>query len=212
MILSNGITISVHDCYGQRDDVSFIDQFEWKNSDHMKVAIQMWLASRLAAVSGESASTRARNDQLAQDEIDQIRMRLASNPKSPPAVLVYLAKGAEPKLSERIAENPQSPPELLYELATNDVSDVRQAVADNPNTPRFVLEMLMTDENPDVRYRLAENPALPMDFLTRLCAEDSHPYVAARASATLARLSCGRVFMGDFQERSRARRDVVAIR
>lgn len=211
MISTNEITISVHDCFGQRDDVSFIDQFEWKSPAHMKAAIQLWLTSRLAAVSGESSSIRSRNDQLAKEEIDQICMRLASNPKSPPAVLAYLARSADAQLSERIAENPQAPAELLYELACSDVSEVRQAVADNPNTPQFVLELLLSDENPDVRYRMAENPRLPVELLTILCAEDENPYVAARASATLARLSCGRVFRGDF-DRVKNRPEVFALR
>jgi hypothetical protein len=206
MISTNGINISVLDCFGRRDDVSFIDQFEWKTSEHLKLAVQVWLASRLAAVSGgNGGAMRRHHDEANEQEIRQIQMRLASNPKSPPVVLAYLAKNSPSVVRERIAENPQAPGELLYELACDEHSEVRCAVADNANTPRFVLEMLMSDEDADVRYRLAENANLPMELLTRLCAEDSNPYVAARASATLARLSCGRVFRADFSERFRAR-------
>ena len=207
MISSNGINISVLDCFGRRDDVSFIDQFEWKKSEHLKIAIQVWLASRLAAVAGGNGEAIKRHhDEVAQDEIEQIQMRLASNPQSPPVVLAYLAKNANRRVLERIAENAQSPGELLYELACNEDPEVRSAVADNSNTPRFVLEMLLSDEHADVRYRLAENANSPMELLTRLCAEDANPYVAARASATLARLSCGRVYCADFSDNLRSAR------
>lgn len=206
MISTNGINISVLDCFGRRDDVSFIDEFAWASSDHLKIAIQVWLASRLAAVSGGTGGAmRKHHDQLADAEIREIQLRLASNPKTPPVVLAYLARNAEAGVRERIAENPQTPGEMLYELACDDNANVRCAVSDNSNSPRFVLEMLMSDEDADVRYRLAENANLPMELLTRLCAEDSNPYVAARASSTLARLSCGRVFRADFSERFRAR-------
>lgn len=206
MISINGISISVLDCFGRRDDVSFIDQFQWNKPEHLKMAIQVWLASRLAAASGgHGGALRAHHREATDSEIRQIQMRLASNPKTPPVVLAYLARDAESCVRERIAENPQSPGELLYELACDENSDVRSAVADNSNTPRFVLELLMADEDPDVRYRLAENANLAMEFLTRLCAEDPNPYVAARASTTLAKLSCGRVFSADFSEKLRAR-------
>jgi hypothetical protein len=206
MIRSNGMSISVLDCFGRRDDVTFIDQFEWNKPEHLKLAVQVWLASRLAAVSGgNGGAMRRHHEEVADEEIRQIQMRLASNPKTPPVVLAYLARNAQRGVRERLAENPQAPGELLYELACDEDSDVRCAVADNSNTPRFVLELLMVDEDADVRYRLAENANLAMELLTRLCAEDSNPYVAARASATLARLSCGRVFSADFSERFRAR-------
>jgi hypothetical protein len=211
MIASNGIKISVTDCFGRREDGSFINEMEWESPDHVREAIKVWLASRLAAVAGEAAQTVCvRSDSLCDDELEQIRMRLASNPQSPPAVLSYLAKMASATLLERIAENPRTPAQLLEELATNPLSNVRAAVADNPSTPKEVLELLLSDADADVRYRLAENANLSEELLTRLCAEDANPYVAARASATLARLSCGRVFRGDFLERAKVR--VVAFR
>jgi len=212
MIASLGISISTLDCHGRRDDSSFISDLEWSNAEHVRAAVQLWLASRLAAASGGSSPVQgARDSSLGDQELAQIRMRLACNPKSPAAVLAYIAHTSQgSKAVERVAENPNASPELLIELAHHADGDVRAAVADNPNVTSELFEILMADENPDVRYRLAENPNLPMQLLTRLCADDSNPYVAARASATLARLSCGRVFRADFEIRGRSK--VVAIR
>lgn len=213
MIVTNGIEISGKDCFGRREDLSFIVRFNWKTSDHLKEAIQVLLAARLAeacqselpAVVEPSATgwgCRKRTDLLNEEEFERTRMQIASNPNTPPAVLEYLAKSATPKVLERIAENPRAPVCLLEKLSRSPLANVRAAVSENCNTPEETLELLTQDIDPDVRYRMAENHLMPVGLLAKLALDDN-PYVVARASQTLARLSGGRVLHRTFARRGR---------
>lgn len=204
MIEINGLEINGKDSLGRREDLSFIVRFQWKTSDHLKEAIQLLLSSRLAAlVETESMCqpfSRRFSGTIDDVEFEKIRMQIASNPSTPPTVLVYIAQGAGPAVLERIAENPQTPTTLLNLLSRHPVGAVRAAVGENLNTPEHVLARLVVDEDLDVRYRLAENPLLPHDVLLRLT-EDCNPYVAFRAVATMSRAVGGRVVRGDFSDR-----------
>lgn len=201
MIVTNGLDISGKDCFGRREDLSFIVRFHWKTPDHLKEAIQVLLAARLASAETAPKPSRRRSVVLDDLEFEQIRMQIASNPNTPPAVLAYLAKNATPTVLERIAENPRTPIELLSELASSPIAGVRAAVGENSATPLTVLEQLLTDSDADVRYRLAENPQMPLELLKRL-SEDMNPYVASRAASTAARLRSGRILRGEFGDRS----------
>ena len=95
-----------------------------------------------------------------------------------------LASDDVDNVRRRVAENPRCPQELLTELAIDENPDVRIAVAENPNTIELVKEQLARDESVDVRYSLAENPNLPISILD-LLAEDENAYVAHRARRTI---------------------------
>ncbi len=205
MIEINGLDVSGKDSFGRREDLSFIVRFQWKTSDHLKEAIQLLLSSRLSAIIEtedicEHFSKRC-SENLNDREFEHIRIKIASNPNTPPAVLIYMAKYAGAAVLERIAENPRTPPSLLDLLSTHAASDIRAAVGENMNTSEDVLQRLSVDEDVDVRYRLAENPLLPRAVLLHL-ADDSNPYVASRAASTLSRVVGGRVVRADFRDRN----------
>jgi hypothetical protein len=191
MIVTNGLDISGKDCFGRREDLSFIVRFHWKTPDHLKEAIQVLLAARLASAENMPSAKpyRRRNEFLDEQEFEQIRIQIASNPNTPTAVLEYLARNASARVLERIAENPHVPMDLLENLATHSDANIRSAVGDNLKTPASVLVKLVADEDADVRYRLAENPAMPA-FILELLTQDENPYVVARATTTMTRLSC----------------------
>lgn len=215
MIVTNGIEISGKDCFGRREDLSFIVRFNWKTSDHLKEAIQVLLAARLAAACNDLPSVaehsatgwgcRKRTDLLDEAEFERVRMQIASNPNTPPAVLEYLAKSATPRVLERIAENSRTPIELLEKLARSPLSNVRAAVADNSNTPEEILEVLVRDTDTDVRYRMAENPCMPVGMLAKLVL-DENPYISARAAQTMTKIAAGtngQVLHRNFSRRAR---------
>jgi hypothetical protein len=201
MLFINGLEISGKDYFGRREDLSFIVRFNWKTSHHLKEAIQVLLASRLDDATLDRTGRR-RSDLLDESELRQIRLHIASNPNTPPAVLSYLAKCDDCLLLERIAENPRTPQQILQRLAQSNSARVRAAVAENSNASADVLTVLGNDPDADVRYSLAENPHLPEELLLGLV-EDANPYVSSRASQTLARLQSGDVITGEFGRRLR---------
>ena len=200
MFSTNGHDIGGKDLSGKREDLTFIVRFNWKTSNHLKEAIQVLLAARLDAVceSNGMTSPRKKSEILDDQEFHRIRIMIASNPNTPPAVLNYLTRNAaESDVLERVAENPRSPVELLAVLAENEHARVRAAVAENLHTPEDVLAVLINDADPDVRYRLAENPNVGESLLEKLAA-DANPYVGHRASATLHRLQSGTIVSATF--------------
>ena len=48
MFSTNGHDIGGKDLSGKREDLTFIVRFNWKTSNHLKEAIQVLLAARLA--------------------------------------------------------------------------------------------------------------------------------------------------------------------
>lgn len=191
MIATNGYEIGGKDFFGRREDLSFIVRFQWKTSNHLKEAIQVLLAARLdecSTIEKLNKQLRNRSEVLDDREFQQIRLQIASNPNTPPAVLNYLARQGDAKLLERIAENPRTPGETLERLAQSAIPSVRIAVAENAKTPSAILATLAVDFDADVRYTLAENAQLPLEVLSQL-SDDSNPYVSHRASSTLHKLS-----------------------
>ncbi len=115
---------------------------------------------------------------------------MAGNQELSTDVLLQLSQANNYKIRLRIAENSCTPPALLNELAEDMHPEVRVAVADNPNAPYEALERLAADECIDVRYGLAENSQLPISILLHLI-NDDNPYVASRANKTANRVSNG---------------------
>ena len=124
---------------------------------------------------------------LVKSKLRPVLMRLASNPRTPPAVLSVLSSLQETALIERIAEHPLTPPEALVQLAWHAVPEVRIALVSNPNCPVWIVCKLCRDDCVDVRYSIAENPHVPLEVLL-LLSRDENPYVAGRARTTLNRV------------------------
>src|SRR5262245_48286944 len=101
------------------------------------------------------------------------------------AVLEQLAIDESEKVRRRVAENPRTPEHILIRLATDHDCDVRLSVAEHPSTPQYVLEFLALDSCADVRLGIAENPDTPTHVLCIL-AHDHNPFVHHRAKKTIA--------------------------
>lgn len=216
MIATNGYEIGGKDFFGRREDLSFIVRFQWKTSNHLKEAIQVLLAARLdesSTMERLHGQLRSRSDVLDDREFQQIRLQIASNPNTPPAVLTYLARQADARLLERIAENPRTPVETLERLAQSAIPSVRIAVAENVNTSLDLLIHLATDFDADVRYTLAENGQLPVEVLSKLV-DDSNPYVSTRALATINKVTASEatIVHHDFRDRSARGEQATASR
>lgn len=98
--------------------------------------------------------------------------------------LSWLASSEFAKIRMRVAENSMTPPAVLESLACDENPDVRLAVAGNPATPKRIIFGMVRDPDLSVRHGLAEDPNIPIDIL-RLLAEDDNPYVYLRARKTL---------------------------
>jgi hypothetical protein len=104
------------------------------------------------------------------------------------AVLEQLAIDESDRVRRRVAENPHTPEHLLIRLATDSDCEVRLSVTEHSATPAFVLEFLALDSCADVRFGIAENPDAPRHILSML-AQDHNPFVAHRARKTIGALS-----------------------
>jgi hypothetical protein len=205
MMIVSGLGEGGQEFTFKREDLSFIVRYHWKTSCHLKEAIKLLINSRKQQ---EQQPIESAPQILDATEFRQIRVIIASNPNTPPAVLVYLAAYApqDPSILERIAENPRTPYCVLERLARCEHANVRAAVAENINATPDILTLLASDVEADVRYRLAENPHLPADFLSGL-AEDSNPYVRHRAALTILRAKGGQILQGSFSVRAATQED-----
>lgn len=88
----------------------------------------------------------------------------------------------------RLAADPETDATILRKLSRQPHSAVKESLLDNPNLPGEVLFDLASDKNPDIRYLVASTPYANGGIL-RMLQEDENPYVAARASETLERVS-----------------------
>lgn len=107
---------------------------------------------------------------LAQDERDEMALTLARNPVTPTAILVALARRRH--VGPATAHNPSAPAILLAALSKHWDPDIRRATGRNPNTPAAILRQLARDPNLWVRHAVARNPRTPRETLRQLAKED----------------------------------------
>ncbi|GEM_PF-980319 len=100
-----------------------------------------------------------------------------------PELLAELSRSASDQIRLRVAENPRTPLDILKLLACDKNADVRIAVGTNPSTPAHIRYGLVFDEDPNVRLGLAEDVNTPVDLLDKLM-DDGNPYVSCRAAQT----------------------------
>lgn len=100
-----------------------------------------------------------------------------------PQSLAELAQSEVDRIRVRVAENSRAPLEVLELLSSDKSPDVRIAVGTNPSTPAHIRYSFAFDEDPNVRFGLAEDMNTPMELLEKLV-EDSNPYVSCRAKET----------------------------
>lgn len=148
-----------------------------------KLSVLVKLISEL-----QSGQEQGRHDYS--DEELYIRIVLAGNPHTSPAVLAKLATDENERVRSRVAENPETPVEILTRLATDENPEVRLSVTENAKTPASILEKLAKDLSEDVRLGIASNPRMPSHILALLL-DDSNTFVASSANRMLAELPRG---------------------
>lgn len=113
----------------------------------------------------------------------------ATSPKLSEQQAAQLASICIDDVRLKVAENSRTPKDVLHTLSDDCNAEVRSAVALNVSTPEPVLMNLVNDEDPDVRFMIASCAYMPKWVLIKLL-DDENPYVVARARKTLRRLSC----------------------
>jgi hypothetical protein len=131
----------------------------------------------------DAASFKARIPHLSR----LARYITAGSPWIPSNVLSALAYDALDQIRLRVAENPRTSAAVLVQLAFDANQEVRLAAVENANAPNVLVEILARDANDEVRFGVAENYKASADILTML-AKDRNPYVACRAEKTLRRI------------------------
>lgn len=133
---------------------------------------------------------------LPPDDAPEARLFVAAYPLAPSHLLETLAaRHPEPALLALLATNPRTPPHLLIELAAHPSAEVRAQAAQHPQLPARELLALADDPEAAVRRSLAGNSALrlPQQALLAADAEPSvrlalagQPALAAPAALVLA--------------------------
>jgi len=101
--------------------------------------------------------------------------------------LITLSKDESYRIRMRVAENRSTPPAVLELLSKDKHADVRLAAGTNPATPIDSVYLLALDEDPTVRHGLAEDHNTPIGVL-KILAKDDNAYVSHRALKTISRL------------------------
>lgn len=182
MFLTSENLVGGRDRRGIPEDLSFINDYHWQSSRHMKEAIKILLSARLDGKQEFPGTDRFGEEKA--EEQDEVQIRLAANPETSVEVLSYLGRIGNKAVCERVALNPRCGEEALEYLSKHHDADVRAAVSENKKAPFPVLLRLAKDTHPDVRFRLAENANLPNTIIEELC-QDENPFVADRALQTL---------------------------
>jgi hypothetical protein len=81
---------------------------------------------------------------LASDENLEVRLAVAKNPATPPAVLATLANDENWEVRRAAAYNPATPPAALALLVNEEDLDVRQAAVENSATPPELRAAILT--------------------------------------------------------------------
>jgi hypothetical protein len=99
-------------------------------------------------------------EDLARDEVDRIRLRVAENTATPTEVLEFLAEDKNVDVRIAVGTNSSSPPDVRRNLAFDQDLNVRLGLAEDPNTSLEVLNILSRDANPYVSCRAEQTKTL----------------------------------------------------
>lgn len=153
------------------------------------VMVTGWLLfyQRQKATLARASSTATSPDELAKlgrrGNLD-VKMRVALNPKTPPATVERIAE--QPTLRYYLVFKPDAPPVVLRKIVEDHRSkkDALLAAAGHPHAPVDVLDALSGHPDPRVRAEVARNPRVRQEILNRL-ANDADPGVADAARSSL---------------------------
>ncbi|MFE4079246.1 hypothetical protein [Paenarthrobacter sp. YIM B13468] len=136
----------------------------------------------------ESAPIRADLEDMAASRRAEVRMQVASDPRTPPDILDLLGgERRSARVRRAVAANPNTPATALALLAEDQDDEVREAVAFNGATPPEVLVEL-AGSRMDLALIVALNPDVPIGILDALVG-DPDPLVNFVASGVRAELA-----------------------
>jgi hypothetical protein len=113
----------------------------------------------------------------------EIRIKLATHPKTPPQILSQLAHDPDIEVRLALVNNPRTPVtifgEFIYPEGAEQSSKgdrIQMEIARNTNTPSRLLRRLATHSDPRIRQEVAANPHTPPQCLVDL-AQDKSGYL-----------------------------------
>ena len=112
-------------------------------------------------------------EELAEDEDEDVRLRVARNANTPASVLEQLAADENWQVRFNVAENMNTPLSVLEKLAEDDERDIRNYVAKNENTSVSILEKLADDKDDYLRINVAEHKNTSVLVLEKLVADEN---------------------------------------
>jgi len=112
-------------------------------------------------------------EKLAEDEDEDVRLRVARNANTPASVLEQLAADENWQVRFNVAENMNTPLSVLEMLAEDDERDIRNYVAKNENTSVSILEKLADDKDDYLRINVAEHKNTSVSVLEKLAVDEN---------------------------------------
>ncbi len=112
-------------------------------------------------------------EELAADEDEDVRLRVARNANTPASVLEQLAADENWQVRFNVAENMNTPLSVLEKLAEDDERDIRNYVAKNENTSVSILEKLADDKDDYLRINVAEHKNTSVSVLEKLAVDEN---------------------------------------
>ena len=112
-------------------------------------------------------------EELAEDEDEDVRLRVARNANTPASVLEQLAADENWQVRFNVAENMNTPLSVLEKLAEEDERDIRNYVAKNENTSVSILEKLVYDKDDYLRINVAEHKNTSVSVLEKLAVDEN---------------------------------------
>lgn len=120
---------------------------------------------------------------LVNSPLDEVRIAIASSPKTPHEVFSLLINDSNEEVRVKLADNQYAMYDLLKKLAEDESINVRKAVASNSRLVTGVmpiqthlLEKMAEDESVFVRQALASNSKIPVNILEKL-AQENEPLI-----------------------------------
>ena len=112
-------------------------------------------------------------EELAEDEDEDVRLRVARNANTPASVLEQLAADENWQVRFNVAENMNTPLSVLEKLAEDDERDIRNYVSKNENTSVSALEKLADDKDDYLRINVAEHKNTSVSVLEKLAVDEN---------------------------------------
>lgn len=140
---------------------------------------------------------------LAEMDIEEIRMNVASNVSTPDAVLRFLAKKSSVWVLIKLVTNPNLPYDVLLMLSKSPSDLVRASIANHSGTPVNILENLSYDESSSVVEALAFNVNAPYSILMEERVLQKMSYIGAQhifSRRDFTEREYSRIIYGDYPE------------